>query len=96
MRYKLDMLEPAVKVFRVIFVLSVVSAVLYVFKQRGLALAFTGVAVELKQDNYLVNRYYKLRNEAKILGDSYECEYCGSRFKMKSSFCPLRGKSLKT
>lgn len=107
MRYKLNMLEPASKIFRVIFVLSVVSAILYAFKQRGLALAFAGVAlflivliligvaVELKQDNYLVNWHYKLRNEAKILSDSYECEYCGARFKMKLSFCPICGKSLK-
>jgi len=55
-----------------------------------------GVVIELKQDNYLFNRYNQLRNEAKFLEDTYECEYCGARFKMKLSFCPLCGKSLKT
>lgn len=108
MRYKLNMLEPASKIFRVIFTLSVVSLILYWFGHRELViifsgaallltlLVFIGVAVELKQDKCLVNRHFKLRNEARILSNSYECEYCGSRFKIKSSFCPQCGKSLKT
>ncbi len=108
MKHKLNMLEPAIKIFRVIFVFSVFSVILYVCKYMELAILFLGiilflsliiiigVAIELKQDNYLVNRHYQLRNEAKRLGKCYECEYCGARFVEKSSFCPICGKTLKT
>ncbi len=108
MKHKLNMLEPAIKIFRVIFVLSVLSSILYVCRYRELAILFLGfilfllllviigVAIELKQDNYLANRHYQLRNQAKKLGECYECEYCGARFAVKSSFCPICGKTLKT
>lgn len=108
MRYKLNMLEPAIKIFRVIFILLIVSAILYLFKYRILAIIFSsiavfliililiGVAIELRQDRYLVKQHFQKRNEAKYLENSYECEYCGARFKMKSSYCPICGKSLKT
>lgn len=108
MKHKLNMLEPAIKIFRVIFVFSVFSVILYVYKYMELAILFLGiilfllliiiigVAIELKQDNYLANRHYQLRNQAEKLGECYECEYCGARFAVKSSFCPICGKTLKT
>jgi len=107
MRYKLNMLEPASKIFRVIFTLGAFSAIFYIFKHRGIAIVFSvaalvfiilvliGVVIELKQDNILFNRHNQLRNEAKFLGNTYECEYCVARFKTKLSFCPQCGKSLK-
>lgn len=107
MKYKLDMLEPACKIFPIIGISFFSAVVFYLLKISEFTVIFTlialvltavifiGVIIELIQDDYLFKKHDKHKDQASMLCASFECEYCGARFNTRTSFCPVCGRSLK-
>jgi uncharacterized membrane protein YgaE (UPF0421/DUF939 family) len=107
MKYKLNMLEPALRILPAIVITFVLAAISYVFKLNYLVIAFVGtgvaliliiflgVAIELRQDDYLFKKYEASKNKIVVTNNLYECGYCGARFEVKVSFCPVCGRSVK-
>jgi hypothetical protein len=101
MKFKLNMLEPAIKISKVIIILVLLYTISYYTKMKLLRLilgslllifiliVFIGVTIELKQDNILFQKYNRLKHHANKIHDSYECQCCGARFNSKLSTCPI-------
>lgn len=106
MKFKLDMLDPAVKILKIIVILLLICAISYLFKLKVIVLItgyislllistiIIGVIIELKQDAILSKKHKKLSHHPIKTNNLYECQCCGARFESRMTSCPTCGQSL--
>lgn len=106
MKYKLNMLYPAIKIFKAISLLLVLDLIALCLKLKFLCLILSlliivllliitiGILVELRQDDILYQKYIKSRKQSKRIASSYECQYCGARYNINTRTCPICGQTL--
>jgi uncharacterized paraquat-inducible protein A len=99
MKFKLNMLEPAIKISKIIVILILLFTLSYFIKMKLIMLIsgfllliltlilLIGVIIELKQDDLLFQKYNRLKCYPNKIQGLYECQCCGARFNSKLSTC---------